>query len=371
VNAARRRDGGERPPTILTDDDIYLFNEGSALRLYEKLGSHRVSEGGRQGVHFAVWAPDAESVSVVGDFNHWSPEANPLRPRDVSGIWEGFVPDLDVGAVYKYHIVSRIHGGYTVDKADPYAMRYEEPPRTASIVWDLDYKWGDKEWLDSRHARQKLTSPVSIYELHLGSWRRVPEEGGRSMTYREVAKPLAEYVQHLGFTHVELLPIMEHPFFGSWGYQTTGYFAPTSRYGSPQDLMYMIDYLHQRGIGVILDWVPSHFPTDEHGLATSTAATSTSTHFRRRASTPTGAAGSSTTAATRCAASCSRARTSGSTAITRTGCASTRSPRCSTSTTRGARASGCPTSSAAVRTSRQSTSCGGSTSTCTASTRTR
>ncbi len=251
--------------TLLTDDDLYLFNEGSWLRAYEKLGAHVVQSGDERGVYFAVWAPNARSVSVIGDFNGWTPGRHPLRPRGSSGIWEGFVPGLEVGALYKYHIHSHYHG-YQVQKADPYGFLHETPPRTASIVWSLDYQWGDQEWMASRRARNAFEAPISIYEVHLGSWMRVPEEGNRWLTYRELAPRLAEHVERLGFTHVEFLPVMEHPFYGSWGYQITGYFAPTSRYGTPQDFMYLIDYLHQHGIGVILDWVPSHFPNDEHGL---------------------------------------------------------------------------------------------------------
>jgi 1,4-alpha-glucan branching enzyme len=252
--------------TILSDDDVYLFNEGRHLRLYERLGAHVMTGAGKRGVHFAVWAPDAESVSVVGDFNGWSPGANRLQPRATSGIWEGFIAGLEEGAVYKYNVVSR-HGAYSVDKADPFATFAEQPPKTASRVWTLDYEWHDADWISARRKKQTLASPISVYEVHLGSWRHMLENGSeRSMTYREVAQPLAEYVKWLGFTHVEFLPLMEHPFYGSWGYQTTGYFAPTSRFGTPQDLMYLIDYLHGEGIGVILDWVPSHFPTDEHGL---------------------------------------------------------------------------------------------------------
>ncbi len=250
---------------LISDDDLYLFNEGSHFRLYDKLGSHMGRRDGKAGAWFAVWAPNAERVSVVGDFNAWDPESHPLTARGGSGIWEGFLPGVGRGTLYKYHIDSRV-GGYRVDKADPFATRAETPPKTASVVWDLDYDWGDGEWMRSRRERNSLQAPMSIYEVHLGSWRRVPEEGNRSLTYREMAPLLADYVERLGFTHVEFLPIMEHPFYGSWGYQCTGYFAPTSRYGSPQDFMYLIDTLHQRGIGVILDWVPSHFPSDEHGL---------------------------------------------------------------------------------------------------------
>jgi 1,4-alpha-glucan branching enzyme len=249
----------------LTDDDLHLFNEGTHYRLYEKLGAHCVTRNGVEGTCFAVWAPNAEYVSVIGDFNQWDKGAHPLRMRGNSGIWEGFLPPVHKGAGYKYHVASRFMG-YRADKADPFALYTEQPPKTASRVWDLEYEWHDRDWMNSRHQRNSLHAPQSIYEVHMGSWARVPEDGDRSLSYRELAPKLAEHVNRLGFTHVEFLPVMEHPFFGSWGYQTTGYFAPTSRYGSPQDFMYLVDYLHQHGIGVILDWVPSHFPTDEHGL---------------------------------------------------------------------------------------------------------
>jgi len=252
--------------SLLTDQDIYLFKEGNHFRLYDKLGAHVTSVGGRAGTYFAVWAPNARSVSVVGDFNGWNPASHPLGLRwDGSGIWEGFIAGLGKGAIYKYHLVSQ-YRRYRVDKGDPFGLHWEVPPKTASIVWGLDYQWGDAEWMRNRHRANALGSPFSIYEVHLGSWRRVPEEGHRFLSYREMARPLAEYVKESGFTHVELLPVMEHPFYGSWGYQTVGYFAPTARYGSPEDFMYLIDYLHQSDIGVILDWVPSHFPADEHGL---------------------------------------------------------------------------------------------------------
>jgi 1,4-alpha-glucan branching enzyme len=251
--------------SLLTQDDLYLFNEGTHYRLYNKLGAHPLTANGVSGTYFAVWAPNASQVSVMGEFNHWDKASHALRPRGQSGIWEGFIPGVDAGAIYKYHVSSR-YQGYQVDKSDPLAFYNEVPPRTASRVWDLSYTWGDQGWMATRHARNTLSVPMAIYEVHLGSWRRVPEEGNRYLTYREVAPWLAEHVTRLGFTHVELLPVMEHPFYGSWGYQTTGYYAPSSRYGTPQDLMYLIDYLHQHDIGVILDWVPSHFPTDEHGL---------------------------------------------------------------------------------------------------------
>jgi 1,4-alpha-glucan branching enzyme len=250
--------------TLLTDDDLYLFNEGSHLRLYEKLGAHPMTVGGAEGTSFAVWAPNAARVAVMGDFNGWDKDSHPLSPRGNSGIWEGFLPGICQGAAYKYFIASR-YRGYAADKTDPFAFRAEVSPRTASIVWNLDYDWEDADWMKSRASRNAVSAPISVYEVHLGSWRR-PGDEDRFFTYRELAQPLAEYARQLGFTHVELLPVMEHPFYGSWGYQTTGYFAPTSRYGTPQDLMYLIDVLHRHQIGVLLDWVPSHFPSDEHGL---------------------------------------------------------------------------------------------------------
>lgn len=251
--------------SLLTDGDLYLFNEGTHFRLHEKLGAHPLTVDGQSGTSFAVWAPDAARVSVMGEFNGWKKDSHKLSPRGHSGIWEGFIPGVEKGARYKYHIESR-YGGYRADKADPFAFYQEKPPGTSSIVWDTGYAWGDGEWMSTRHGRNALEAPMSIYEVHLGSWRRVAEEGHRYLTYREMAPLLVEYVTQMGFTHVEFLPVMEHPFYGSWGYQITGYFAPTSRYGTPQDFMYLIDCLHREGIGVILDWVPSHFPTDEHGL---------------------------------------------------------------------------------------------------------
>jgi 1,4-alpha-glucan branching enzyme len=257
---------------VLTEQDIYLFREGTHFRAYEKLGAHPTEGGsaraeGGAGTHFAVWAPNAARVSVVGDFNGWRPDSHPLQPRpDSSGIWAAFVPGVKHGALYKYHIDSR-QNGYTVQKSDPYAFYCERAPRTASVVWDLSYEWGDADWMHNRARPNSADAPWSVYEVHMGSWRRVPDEHNRSLTYRELAHALGDYVVDMGFTHVEFMPVMEHPFYGSWGYQITGYFAPTSRYGTPQDFMYLVDYLHRRGIGVILDWVPSHFPTDEHGLS--------------------------------------------------------------------------------------------------------
>lgn len=252
--------------TLFGDLDIHLFKEGNHTRIYEKLGSHIMRSGDLDGVYFAVWAPNAESVSVVGEFNGWKTLAHPLGIRwDGSGIWEGFIPGLGRGELYKYHIRSKFNS-YSVEKGDPFAMRWEAPPKTASVVWDLAYDWKDSAWMAQRPKRNNLGSPISVYELHIGSWRRVTEDRNRPLTYRELAPQLADYISQTGFTHVELMPVMEHPFYGSWGYQITGYYAPTSRYGTPQDFMYLIDYLHGRGIGVILDWVPSHFPDDQHGL---------------------------------------------------------------------------------------------------------
>jgi 1,4-alpha-glucan branching enzyme len=251
----------------LTDFDVYLWSEGSHFRTYEKLGAHLTERDGTPGTQFSVWAPNARWVSVIGDFNGWRPGAHPLEPVRSSGIWTGFLPNIGQGAPYKYHITSQYHN-YHVDKADPYAFSFELRPQTASRVWDLSgYAWGDGEWMRRRGQAHALSAPQSVYEVHLGSWMRVPEEGGRWLTYRELAPKLADYVRHMGFTHVEFLPVSEHPFDGSWGYQTVGYFAPTSRFGTPQDFMYLVDYLHQQGIGVLLDWVPAHFPRDEHGLA--------------------------------------------------------------------------------------------------------
>ncbi len=248
------------PRPALGDVDVHLFAEGTHARMYEALGAH-IEPGG---VRFGVWAPNAERVAVIGDFNGWDDRSHPLQAHGGSGMWTTRIAEVPRGAVYKYRIVGA--GGYTVDKADPYGCWHETPPRTGSVVWDLEYAWSDSAWMAERGQRQRLRDPISIYEVHLGSWMRVPEEGNRSLGYRELAHRLGDHIEATGFTHVELLPVMEHPFYGSWGYQVTGYFAPSSRWGTPQDLMYLVDLLHQRGIGVILDWVPAHFPTDEHGL---------------------------------------------------------------------------------------------------------
>ena len=260
-----RRPSSSQEVTLFSEQDLFLFNEGTHFRLYEKLGAHPLKVGDVEGTYFAVWAPNAARVSVIGEFNGWDKASHPLHLKGESGIWHGFFPGLGKGTVYKYHVASR-YNGYQADKADPFALYTETPPKTASIVWDLAYEWGDRRWMAGRRRRNALDAPIAIYEVHLGSWRRVPEEEDRPLSYRELAPYLAEYVQKLGFTHVEFLPLTEHPFYGSWGYEVTGYFAPTSRYGTPQDLMYLIDYLHQQDIGVILDWVPAHFPRDEHAL---------------------------------------------------------------------------------------------------------
>jgi 1,4-alpha-glucan branching enzyme len=252
--------------SLITDHDIYLFKEGTHFRLYEKLGSHLVEHQGSKGVFFAVWAPNAERVSVIGDFNDWDTQTHPLKVRpDGSGIWEGFLPGVGQGTIYKYHIVSRLNG-YAVDKGDPFAFYWELPPNTASIVWGLDYKWKDDNWINQRGQVNPLEKPVTVYEVHLGSWKRDPSQPERILSCGEIADDLTKYVKEKGFTHIEFLPVMEHPFYGSWGYQTVGYFAPSHRYGNCQDFMSLIEKLHRNDIGVILDWVPSHFPSDEYGL---------------------------------------------------------------------------------------------------------
>jgi len=252
---------------FISDYDVYLLRQGNHSRLYHKLGSHPVTFDGENGTHFAVWAPNARFVSVIGDFNGWNRTAHRLSPRpDGSGIWEGFIPGVGHGDLYKYHILSQFNG-YSADKGDPFAAFWEQPPRTASIIWELDYEWQDTRWMSRRHDTNSLHAPVSVYEVHLGSWARVPEEHQRPLTYRELCGALTEYVLAMEFTHVEFLPVMEHPFSGSWGYQTVGYFAPTSRFGTPQEFMGLIDTLHRNNIGVILDWVPSHFPVDGYGLS--------------------------------------------------------------------------------------------------------
>ncbi len=251
--------------SLLTDFDVHLFKSGKHFKLYEKLGAHLSTHNGEEGTYFAVWAPNAKAISVIGNFNHWQDGQHKLNPRwDESGIWEGFFPGLAQGEVYKYAIHSNT--GEYLEKADPFAFYAEVPPKTASIVWKPTYSWKDSVWLSDRKKSAGKPKPYSVYEVHLGSWRRKMEESNRSLSYAEMAKELVAYVKDVGFTHVEFLPIMEHPFFGSWGYQLTGYFAPSSRFGEPEEFMHLVDAFHQEDIGVILDWVPSHFPGDAHGL---------------------------------------------------------------------------------------------------------
>ena len=251
--------------SLFTDFDINLFKAGKHYRLYEKLGAHLTDKEGVKGVYFAVWAPSAKSVSVVGDFNYWKQGEHQLEVRwDASGIWEGFIPHIEKGALYKYHIQSTVNDVVT-EKADPFALYCEKPPHTASVIWDLDHQWKDGQWMKTRQNHNGLDKPYSVYEVHLGSWKRHASDN-RFLTYLEYADDLVQYVKDTGFTHVEFMPVMEYPYDPSWGYQLTGYFAPSSRFGKPQDFMVLVDKLHQAGIGVILDWVPSHFPDDAHGL---------------------------------------------------------------------------------------------------------
>lgn len=251
--------------SLLTEFDIALFISGKHFRLYEKMGAHLTTVNNTAGTYFAVWAPNAQEVSVIANFNNWSRGSHQLYKRwDSSGIWEGFIPNVDKGEVYKYYIKG--FDGSDIEKGDPYALRWEHPPQKASIVWDTDYSWKDKEWLKKRAKVTALNQPMSVYELHLGSWQRDPSDPERVLSYQEIAKSLVPYILDMGFTHVELMPIMEYPYYPSWGYQITGYFAASSRHGHPQDLMFLIEELHKNDIAVILDWVPSHFPGDANGL---------------------------------------------------------------------------------------------------------
>jgi 1,4-alpha-glucan branching enzyme len=252
---------------LMSEYDVYLFREGKHSMLYHKMGAHVMVVDGMKGTHFAVWAPNAKLVSVVGDFNKWNQKSTSLfLHEDGSGVWEGFVPGVEEGSLYKYFVASKF-GGYSAEKADPFATLCEVPPKTASVVHRLGPDWSDGNWAVKRIENNSLNSPISVYECHFGSWRRVPEEHGRALTYAEAARYLPAYLDDMGYSHVEFLPLMEHPFYGSWGYQITGFYAPTSRYGNPEDLMKLVQALHASGKGVFLDWVPSHFPTDQHGLA--------------------------------------------------------------------------------------------------------
>ncbi len=251
----------------LTEYDLHLLREGTHYRLWEKLGAHPIEVDGIRGVSFGVWAPSARRVSVVGDFNGWDGRRHPMRKHEQNGVWELFIPGLEVGQNYKYELLPN-QGDIYLLKVDPVAFQVELPPKTAARVYDLEgYEWADQEWMEKRKNGSYLEAPISIYEVHLGSWRRVPEDGNRSLSYREAAEQLAAYVKEMGYTHIELLPLTEHPFYGSWGYQTVNFFAPTGRYGSPHDLMAFVDTMHRNGIGVLLDWVPAHFPSDSYGLA--------------------------------------------------------------------------------------------------------
>lgn len=251
--------------SLFTEFDIHLFQAGKHYRLYEKFGSHIITVNGIKGTYFAVWAPSAKSVSVIGDFNFWLEGEHHLNVRwDGSGIWEGFIPKIGKGTVYKYKIRS-VHNDITTEKVDPFARRCEHPPKTASEVWEDEYAWNDKKWMKNRKKNNALDAPFSVYEVHLGSWKKQVEEN-RFLSYRELAEDLVDYVAEMNFTHVEFMPIMEYPYDPSWGYQLTGYFAPTSRFGYPDEFKYLVDKFHEKGIGVLLDWVPSHFPSDDHGL---------------------------------------------------------------------------------------------------------
>jgi 1,4-alpha-glucan branching enzyme len=340
--------------TALSDDDLHLFNEGTHYRLHHKLGAHP----GTDGTRFAVWAPDARAVEVLGDWSHWQGGAA-LAVRGQSGIWEGTVPGAAVGHRYKFRIHAR--DGRIVDKADPFAAACEVPPATASVIWRQTHQWSDGAWMAERAGRARLTAPWSIYEVHLGSWMRADGEGGAPLDYRALGERLAEHCGRLGFTHVELLPILAHPFYGSWGYQVTGYFAPTPRYGSPDDLMAMIDTLHRAGLGVIVDWVPAHFPTDAHGLGEFDG-----THLYEHADPRRGFHPDWTSYIFNYARHEVRAflissRCAGSSATTSTRCGSTASPRCCIATTRASPASGCPTSTAPTATATRSGSCSSAT----------
>jgi 1,4-alpha-glucan branching enzyme len=337
----------------LGDLDLHLFNEGSHRRPWHAFGARCMSVDGVEGVAFSTWAPNAGAVSLASDLTAWDPRPLPMRRLGSSGVWELFVPGMPEGAAYKFDILCA--DGVRRQKADPFARWAEHPPASASRVFRSRFRWSDGEWMERRRRGDVRREPLNAYEVHLGSWRR-DEATGRVLSYREIAPQLAAHVAALGFTHVELMPIQEHPFDGSWGYQVTGYYAPTTRFGDPDDFRAFVDELHRRGIGVILDWVPAHFVKDEWALHRYDGTPLLSTRIRIAASIPTGAPRSSTTRGTRSARSSSATRCTGSRRCTWTGCAWTRSRRCSTSTTAASRGSGRPTSTAAGRTSRPSSS---------------
>ena len=343
---------------VISDYDLHLFGEGTLREVYDRLGSHPMTLGGVEGVHFAIWAPNAQRVSIIGDFNGWDGRAHPMRRLVPSGIWELFVPDLSDGARYKFEV--RTTAGHLLHKIDPYGRFFEVPPRSAAIVCRTsNYAWRDDAWMEARaRGGAWLDRPMATYEVHLGSWKRVPEDGNRPLTYRELAEQLVPYARDMGFTHLEMLPVLEHPFSGSWGYQVTGFFAPTSRHGTPHDFKYFVDACHQAGLGVRARLGAGPLPQG----CTRPGALRRHGAVRARGSTAGRAPGlgharSSTTAATRCATSCSRAPCSGSRSITSTGCVSMLSRRCCIWTTRDRRGSGCPTGSADGRISRPSSSC--------------
>src|SRR5215469_10460335 len=356
-STARLQDDPYRHLPTIGEIDLYLIGEGRHEQLWQALGARvrRFEADGPGsfgaeivGTSFTVWAPNAKGVRVVGDFNLWDGRPHPMRSLGSSGVWELFVPGIEAGTRYKFSICGP--DGVWREKADPMARYAEHPPANASVVDESSYTWGDSSWLAQRAEQQPVTRPMSIYEVHLGSWRP-------GLSYRELAVELAAYVTDMGFTHVEFMPVAEHPFGGSWGYQVTSYYAPTSRYGTPDDFRFLVDTLHQSGIGVIVDWVPAHFPRDTWALAQFDGTPLYEHSDPGWGRTPTGAPWCSTTAAARCATSWSRTPSTGSKTSTLTGCGWTRSRRCCTSTTRGARASGCPTSSGGGRTWRRSRSC--------------
>ena len=349
----------------LTAHDLYLFNEGRFHQAYRALGAQPMELDGVTGFRFAVWAPNAERVSVVGDFNRWDGRVHPMVGRGSSGVWELFIPDLPAGSLYKFEIRNRRTGQVLV-KFDPYGKHFELRPGTAALACPANtYAWRDDHWMEHRAAWDWLHAPINIYEVHAGSWRRHPD--GRFYSYDELAAALVPYVQEMGYTHIELLPVSEHPLDESWGYQTTGYFAPTSRHGDPDGLRRFVDSCHEGGIGVILDWVPAHFPPTPGPSPTSTGPRSTSTRTHVWACTGNGARTSSTSAGTKSRAFCSPAPTTGCRNSTSTGCGWMRSRQCSISTTRASRATGYRTASAGGRTWKPSTSCASSTSWCTTS----
>ena len=341
--------------SIFSDMDFHLFGEGNHFEIYNYLGAQLRTINGVQGVNFAVWAPNAQGIALVGDFNDWDGRRNPMQKRNPSGIWEIFIPDLGEGAPYKFRVT--LENGDVLDKCDPFGFLAEVPPKTASKVANLDnYQWQDADWMKVRAQENQLDKPISVYELHLGSWRHDHDRENGWISYRELATQIVDYCGEMGFTHIELMPISEHPFTGSWGYQTVGYYAATSRYGDPQDLMYLIDLCHQNGIGVLLDWVPAHFPKALMDWLDSTAAHFTNTPTRFRGITRTGTLIFSTTDETKSEISLSPTRCFGWKNSTSMGCESTRLLRCYTSTTREKKASGSPISTADEKTWTRSSS---------------